>query len=82
MTFTALQSVEEREVLRAAFAADVTPLLRAVRAKLGVPADPLAAYRASGYEARVAKERTAKRKALGGGGDAEAEAVGEGPAFV
>ena len=30
----------------------------------GLAADPLAAYRASGYEARVAKERTAAREPL------------------
>ena len=53
------------ETLRAGFNTDVTPILRAVRKRQGVPADPLAAFRASGYEARAAAERTAKRKALG-----------------
>ncbi len=58
-------TVGAEEVLRAAFHADVTPLLKEVRKRMGAPADPLKEYRASGYEARVAKERRAKRKALG-----------------
>jgi L-rhamnose isomerase/sugar isomerase len=58
-------TVAAEEVLRSAFDQDVTPLLEAVRAKLGVSADPLAAFRESGYEQRVAKERRARRKALG-----------------
>lgn len=53
------------EVLRAAFYADVQPLLAEVRKRCSAPADPLAEYRASGYEARAAKERREKRKALG-----------------
>jgi L-rhamnose isomerase/sugar isomerase len=53
------------ETLRAGFATDVTPILQAVRKKMGAPADPLAAFRASGYETKAAAERTAKRKALG-----------------
>lgn len=57
--------VGAEEVLRAAFDTDVTPLLKAVRKALGVPADPLKAYRASGYERRVARQRRAKRKELG-----------------
>jgi len=58
-------TVGAEECLKSAFNKDVTPILRAVRKKLGVPADPLAAFRASGYEQRVAKQRRAKRKALG-----------------
>lgn len=58
-------TVGAEEVLRSAFYADVEPILRAVRRKLGVAADPLKAFRGSGYERRVAKERRAKRKALG-----------------
>ena len=53
------------EVLREAFFTDVEPLLRQVRQKLSCPVNPVAAYRASGYEAAAAKTRTAKRKALG-----------------
>jgi len=59
------------EILKSAFNSNVTPILRAVRKAKGVPADPMKAYRASGYEQKIAKERKAKRKALGideGGG--------------
>jgi len=62
-------TVAAEEVLQAAFAADVSPILRAVRKKLDVPADPLAAYRASGYEAAAAQDRSARRKALGISGE-------------
>ena len=58
-------TVAAEETLKAAFNADVSELLLAVRKKLGVPADPLKAFRASGYERRVAKERVAKRIARG-----------------
>jgi len=58
-------TVASEETLRQAFRTDVTGILRAARAKLGVPADPLAAYRASGYEAAAAKDRAARRKAMG-----------------
>jgi len=34
----------------------------------GIDADPMAAYRASGYEARVGKEREARRAASGAKG--------------
>jgi len=57
-------TVAAEEVLRSAYMTDVTPILKAVRKKLGVPADPLAAFRASSYERRAAKERRAKREAL------------------
>jgi len=60
-------TVAAEETLRAAFYADVSPMLRAVRKSLGVPPDPLAAFRESGYEQRIAKDRIAKRKALGMG---------------
>jgi len=58
-------TVAAEEVLRAAFQTDVTDLLRQVRRKLGVPPDPLKAFRASGYEAAAAKDRAARRKKLG-----------------
>jgi L-rhamnose isomerase / sugar isomerase len=45
------------EVLNAAYKTDVRPLLRSVRERLNVPLDPVAAYRASGYEARIAEQR-------------------------
>jgi len=58
-------TVAAEETLRAAFNLDVTPILLAVRKALGVPADPLEAFRASGYERKAARERRAKRRALG-----------------
>jgi len=58
-------TVASEEVLRKAFYTDVEPIVRQVRKALGCPADPVTAYRASGYEAKAAKLRTAKRKALG-----------------
>jgi len=56
--------VTAEEVLLEAYRTDVRPLLAAVREEMGVPEDPLAAYRASGYQEKVAAER--------GGGRAEA----------
>ncbi|WP_283134638.1 L-rhamnose isomerase [Rhizohabitans arisaemae] len=45
------------ELLNDAFETDVRPLLARVRERLGVPADPLAAYRASGEQERRNAER-------------------------
>ncbi len=53
------------EVLHKAFNCNVGPVLRALRSKLGLPADPLAAFRASGYEQAAVRSRTRKRKELG-----------------
>jgi len=58
-------TVAAEQALQKAFATDVTGLLEAVRKKLGAPSDPLAAFRASGYEKQAARQRKAKRKALG-----------------
>jgi L-rhamnose isomerase/sugar isomerase len=63
-------TVGSEEILRAAFYADVTPILEAVRKALGVPADPLAAYRQSGYEQNAARDRRARRKEMGLSGGA------------
>jgi L-rhamnose isomerase / sugar isomerase len=53
-------------VMADAFETDVRPLLMRVREEMGVPLDPMAAYLADGYAAKVAAERgTAKS---GGGG--------------
>ncbi len=50
------------EILNNAYKTDVRPLLMQVRAELNVPIDPIAAYRASGYEEKIARERgTAKQ---------------------
>lgn len=49
------------EILNAAYKTDVRPLLAHIRQEMGVPSDPIAAYRASGYEAKIGNERgTAK----------------------
>ena len=53
------------QIITDAFRTDVRPLLAKVRQDVGVPTDPLAAYRASGYEAQIAK---ARGKASGGSG--------------
>lgn len=45
------------QILTDAFRTDVRPLLAQVREELGVPVDPIAAHRASGYDAKVAQER-------------------------
>ena len=58
--------VDAEECLRNAFGADVKPLLIEWRKSRGMEAKPMEAYRASGYEARVAKEREAARAARGG----------------
>ncbi|SES24048.1 L-rhamnose isomerase / sugar isomerase [Tranquillimonas rosea] len=52
--------------LKRAFRTDVEPILAMARLEKGAAIDPVAAYRASGYRARVAEERPAS--AGGGGG--------------
>ena len=54
------------QTLKAAFRTDVEPILAMARVENGGAADPVAAYRASGYRAKVAAERPAS--AAGGGG--------------
>ena len=43
--------------LNDAYRTDVRPLLAQVREEMGVPSDPLSAYRASGYEAKIREAR-------------------------
>ena len=57
--------VDAEECLRSAFFTDVRPMLAEWRKRKGIDPDPLAAYRACGYEARVAKEREESRAARG-----------------
>lgn len=45
------------ETLQTAFQTDVRPLLAVVRQEMGLPEHPLAAFRASGYQERIAEER-------------------------
>jgi L-rhamnose isomerase/sugar isomerase len=49
--------VGAEETLVSAFETDVEPLLHEFRARLGIERDPLKAYRASGYERNVARQR-------------------------
>jgi L-rhamnose isomerase/sugar isomerase len=44
-------------LLTEAYRRDVRPLLAKVREEMGVPVDPIAAYRASGYEEKIARQR-------------------------
>jgi L-rhamnose isomerase / sugar isomerase len=55
-------------ILRDAFATDVRPLCAKVREELGASADPLTAFRASGWTERAARERAGGRVAGGLGG--------------
>ncbi|TKT76122.1 L-rhamnose catabolism isomerase [Aquamicrobium sp. LC103] len=54
------------QTLKAAFRTDVEPILAMARMMAGGAVDPVAAYRASGYRARMAGERPAV--SAGGGG--------------
>ena len=54
------------QTLKAAFRTDVEPILAMARLNTGGAIDPVAAYRAAGYRAKVAAERPAV--ASGGGG--------------
>lgn len=49
--------VTAEETLLEAYRTDVRPLLAAVREEMGLAPDPLAAYRASGYYAKICAER-------------------------
>ena len=53
------------QLLKRAFETDVTPLLQRVRLDAGGAVDPVGAYRASGYRARMAEARP---PVVGGGG--------------
>ncbi|MFM1824334.1 MAG: Xylose isomerase, partial [Planctomycetota bacterium] len=58
--------VAAEECLKSAFATDVRGALAAWREERGLPADPLAAHRASGYAARAAAARLARKRPAGG----------------
>lgn len=57
--------VDAENCLKDAFATDVRPMLAEWRKKKNIDPDPMKAYRASGYEAKVAKERDAARAQRG-----------------
>jgi L-rhamnose isomerase/sugar isomerase len=54
--------VDAEELLKAAFHADVRPAMEEWRKSKGLAADPLKAFRESGYIARVSRERAAKNR--------------------
>jgi L-rhamnose isomerase/sugar isomerase len=60
---TRMNVVDAEGCLKDAFATDVRPMLAEWRKRNGIEPDPMAAYRASEYEGRVAKEREASRSA-------------------
>jgi L-rhamnose isomerase/sugar isomerase len=49
--------LEAHRMLNDAYRTDVRPLLAQVREELGLAADPIAAYHASGYEAKIREQR-------------------------
>jgi L-rhamnose isomerase/sugar isomerase len=57
--------IDAENLLREAYQTDVTPLVQSVREEMGCPPDPLAAYRASGYQQKIETER-GERKGTGG----------------
>ncbi len=57
--------VDAENVLKTAFNTNVDGLTAEWRSSKGLAADPLDAYRKSGYGARIAQERAARRKELG-----------------
>jgi L-rhamnose isomerase/sugar isomerase len=54
--------VDAENCLKDAFATDVRPPIEAWRAKNGIPALPLQAFRESGYQQRIETERAAKQR--------------------
>ncbi|MBX3084269.1 MAG: L-rhamnose isomerase [Anaerolineae bacterium] len=53
-------------ILTSAYDTDVRPLLAKVREEMGIQPDPIAAYRADGYAAKIAKARGSADGSLGG----------------
>jgi len=51
--------IDAEEVIRAAWTADVKPILEFARMKLGLHPDPLGAYRNSGYYGKILEQRSA-----------------------
>ena len=54
------------QTLKAAYRTDVEPILAMARLKAGGAIDPVSAYRAAGYRAKVTAERPAVAAAGGG----------------
>ncbi len=64
----ACELIDAEECLKAAFYTDVREAVRAWRRSRGLAEDPLAAYRASGHQARIERERAERNRAAAGGG--------------
>lgn len=58
-------TLEAYRVLRDAFETDARPLLARARVEMGLEPDPIAAFRASGYAEKVARERGSASAASG-----------------
>ena len=58
---TRMNIIDAEDCLRSAFFTDVRPMLAEWRKRKGLDPDPMAAYRASGYEARAAEVRENSR---------------------
>jgi L-rhamnose isomerase/sugar isomerase len=56
--------IDAEECLKSAFSTDVRPAVRDWRRARGLPEDPLAAFRSSGYLERAERERAEKNKGL------------------
>ena len=61
---TSCNLIDAEELLRAAFQTDVRPVIAEWRQAKGLAVNPLAAFRESGYLARVAKERGGRVQAV------------------
>jgi len=58
--------VDAEGCLKSAFASDVRPVIREWRESKGLAADPMRAFRESGYLERITRERAEKNRAAGG----------------
>ena len=56
--------VDAEECLKAAFHTDVRPILLEWRRSRGLPEEPLAAFRESGYQQRISRERAERNTAM------------------
>jgi L-rhamnose isomerase/sugar isomerase len=56
--------IDAESILKDAFETDTRPALREWRREHGLPEDPLAAFRASGYLERAAAERASRKKGV------------------
>jgi len=65
---TRMNIVDAEQCLKDAFFTDVRPLLAEWRKKKNLDANPMEAYRASGYETKVSREREAARAVRGTSG--------------